>query len=255
MFCVLIIQHREKSFFEFLFGRFKRDTYDLKTVPVFKGAPFYVLTVTVGEKGADWDYIVQSVGKCAKRLVTANHITVPECEGLGVFKSEMLYNKMTENTFLHIIKNNYSRKKPFDICFIDKNAKHTDFLVKVSPYAFRITVATDKKEEYSDTCDEIIESTGLCPSVQSAAAEAEVKICLDRRIMTVNTTRGFLNIGNGGDFTVPDIYSSLIPPKTDKYSFYAALYELCGAFDLGNCVFDVVEVNREKMSVDNVHFT
>ena len=63
MFCVLIIQHREKSFFEFLFGRFKRDTYDLKTVPVFKGAPFYVLTVTVGEKGADWDYIVQSVGK------------------------------------------------------------------------------------------------------------------------------------------------------------------------------------------------
>ena len=44
-------------------------SYELKTIPVFKGAPFYKLEVTIGKKGVDWQQVTYFVGKCANRLL------------------------------------------------------------------------------------------------------------------------------------------------------------------------------------------
>lgn len=254
MFCILNINKRDNTFFERLFGRWIKDIYSLKTVPVFKGAPYYVLNVTVGKRGVDWDRIVEVVGKCAKRLLIMNEAKLPERDDVGVFKSRILYKKMMKNTFLHILDNNISSKNLKTVCLIDKNGKYAELMSDLAKYALKLTAVTDKKEKYEDVCDEVMEQRGLCPSIQSSPSDAEVKIDADRDIMTVTTQDGFLNISAGKDFSVPDIYAELLPEGFDKYDFYSALYELCGVFAISEAAFDTVDVNGGKKSVDTVQF-
>ena len=104
MFCVLNIQQRERNLIERLFGKFRKNEYVLKTVPVFKGAPFYELSAVVGQNGVDWDYIVRAVGKCALRLVLSPEIEMPQNKYVGAFKSNILYEMMMQNPFKNILK-------------------------------------------------------------------------------------------------------------------------------------------------------
>lgn len=254
MFCILNINKRDNTFFERLFGRWIEDTYSLKTIPVFKGAPYYVLNVTVGKRGIDWDRIVGVAGKCAKRLLITDSVELPQRGDVGVFKSRMLYGKMMKNTFLHILDSNISRKNLKSICLIDKKGGCTDFALNLAEYALKLTIVTDEKEKYDDACAEIMEFHGLCPSVQSSSCDAEIKIDAERDIMTVKTENEFINISGGGDFSVSDIYAGLLPKDIDKYDFYSALYEFCGIFEMSEILFDTVDVNGEKKHTDTVQF-
>ncbi|MCH5191439.1 MAG: hypothetical protein J1F23_04675 [Oscillospiraceae bacterium] len=254
MFCILNINKRDNTLFERLFGRWIGDTYSLETVPVFKGAPYYILNVTVGKRGVDWDRIVGTAGKCAKRLLITNSVEFPERSDVGMFKSRVLYGKMMKNTFLRILDNNISHKNLKSICLIDKKGAYADFALSLAEYALKLTVITDEKEIYKNTCTEIMERYGLCPSVQSSPCYAEIKIDADRDIMTVKTEKRFINISNGEDFSVPDIYAELLPEELNKYDFYSALYELCGVFRISETSFDTVDANGEKKRADTVQF-
>lgn len=254
MFCVLSVESREKNLFNFLFGRFVKDNYELATVPVLKGAPFYMLKARVGAKGLSGDKIIQCVGKCAAKLITTPNTVLPSEDGIGRFKSELLYNKMMDNTFIEIIKTNYRKNNPFSVCIIDKQASDTDFVCRAAQYASKLTVVTDNKSAYSGACEEIMSVTGLCPGLQSGG-DGDIVINCDKKVMTVKTGNDYINIACGTDFTVPQAYRALLPCEVDRYDFYSALYELCGVFALGAAAFESVEANGKKMSVCDVHFT
>lgn len=98
MFCVLTVKRRKDSVFEKLFPFAIKDDYELTTVPVIKGSPFYQLSVTVGKKGVDYKRVIYEVGRCAEKLVIDEDITLPKIRGIGEFKSDILYHKMIENT-------------------------------------------------------------------------------------------------------------------------------------------------------------
>ena len=126
MFCVLTVKERDKTLFERLFGRFLVDEYSVKTIPVFKGAPFFILDITKGKREIDWENVIFAVGKCAKRLVLLDDIIIPEDKGISVFKSTVLYGKMMKNTFLQILENN---KNTFhSVSIKDTNAENTEFV-------------------------------------------------------------------------------------------------------------------------------
>ena len=249
MFCVLNIEKRPDTLREKLFGQFIKDEYNAKMIPVFKGAPFYVFNVTVGKRGVDWDKIIYIAGKCAHRLVLTNNFELPQRNDVTEFKSNLLYRKMMKNTFAHILKS-FNVKKT--IAIIDTVGKSADFLYKIAPYATTLTVITDSKADYEFVCDDIQEKTGLCIVVQSSYADADVKIDVNRSIMTVNGQKNCMNISDGCNFAVPEIYQKLLPEKADKYIFYAALYELCGVFSLGECVFETITVNNEKITLSEL---
>lgn len=249
MFCVLNIEKRTDNLREKLFGSFIRDEYNAKMVPVFKGAPFYVFNVKVGKRGVDWDKIVYTAGKCTRRLVLTDNTELPKRNDMSEFKSNMLYRKIMENTFALILKNCETKKS---VVLIDCDGGSADLLYKIAPFASTLTVITENKKNYEYVCDDIQEKTGLCIVVQSSLAEAEVKIDTNRSVMTVSSEKSCINITSGCDFTVPEIYEKLLPENTDKYTFFSALYELCGVFALGECIFETITVNSEKISLCNL---
>lgn len=254
MFCVLNVEKKKRNFFEKIFRFLACDDYSITTVPVFKGAPFYMLNASVYD-GVDWDRVIEHAGKCSKRLVINGNITIPENQGIGVFNSPVLYNKVFMNTLLHIIKNNVTLKNPQSITLYDKKGVYADFLTKLVPCACQITVVTDNKEKYTKVCDEILENTGLCVSLLSDFNDGTIKINTDKIVMSVNAKNQFINVTCGENMIVNDIYKKLLPEGVDGYTFYSALYELCGVFSLGECIFETVTVNSEKKHIDAVTFS
>ena len=93
MFTVLNITKRKNGVFEKLFGCFIKDEYNVRTVGVYKGAPFYELNVLVGNKKIDAQKIIDCVGKCSRRLVTNDFDLLPQNDDFGLFKS------INRNTF------------------------------------------------------------------------------------------------------------------------------------------------------------
>ncbi|MBO5944696.1 MAG: hypothetical protein J6Q50_05320 [Clostridia bacterium] len=254
MFCVLNVEKKNRNFFEKIFKFLARDEYSIATVPVFKGAPFYMLNASVYD-AVDWERVIEHSGKCCKRLVVNGNIIIPENQGVGVFNSPILYNKVFMNTLLHIIKNNVTIKTPQNITVYDKKGVYADFLTMIVPYASQITVVTDNKDKYTKVCDKILENTGLCVSLLSDFNDGTIKINIDKNVMSICTKNQFINVTCGENMIVNNIYKKLLPKGVDEYTFYSALYELCGVFSLGECIFETVTVNNEKKHIDTVTFS
>ncbi len=253
MFCVLSVKERNKTLFERLFGRFLVDEYSVKTVPVFKGAPFFSLNITTGKREINWENVIFSVGKCAARLLLNGDIQLPDDMNIAVFKSQLLYSKMMENTFIHIFENN--KKELYPISITDENADHTEFVKQISLYASSMSIFTLNKEKYIEICEEITDETGMCPILKNAFEDAYIKINSNNLTMTIQGENENVNISSGVDFTVEQIYKNLLPDFVNKYDFYSALYELCGVFSIGESIFDTIMVNNEKKRVQDIHFS
>ena len=253
MFCVLSVRRRNSTLFERIFGRLMTDEFSVKTIPVYKGAPFFSLVVTTSKREINWEDVILAVGRCASRLVLNGDINLPENPNIGIFKSDALYRKMLNNTFLQILENNNVR--PYKISVMDKNALNIDFIKMISHYASTLNICTLNKEEYYSTCDEITEATGMCPVLKSEFADSEIKINSDTGTMTICQEDGNINISSGVDFNVPSAYENLLPSGVGKYDFYSALYELCGVFSIGEGVFNTITVNNEKKNIQEVHFS
>ena len=252
MFCVLNIERKSLTLIEKIFKFLARNEYSIRTVPVFKGAPFYILTVKASNN-IEWDKVVGCAGKCAKRLLISDNIEMPQIKEIGKFKSTLLYNKAFQNTVLQILKKNLY-KNPHSVAILDKNADYTDFTFKLSHLSSTLTVVTENKEKYMNVCDKILESTGLCITLRSDFDNAKIKIDTHRNIISVDIENSFLNITNGEHLLVPDSYKKLLPDGINEYDFFSALYELCGVFSLGECVFETVCVNNEKKVVKDIQF-
>ena len=251
MFCVLNIEKKKLTLFEKIFRFLAQDDYIIKTIPVFKGAPFYMLDVRICEN-IDWDKVIENTGKCCKRLVLNNWIEIPKDKGIGIFKSDTLYNKVFQNTAVQIIESNKRKKDLYHIAVYDKNADYTDFTTRLSRFSSKLTVVTDNKEKYINLCDDILEKTGLCISLLSDFDNAKIKIDTSRNIMSINNNNQFLNITNGENIMVDDIYKKILPQNVNECDFYSALYELCGVFSLGECIFENVMVNNEKKLIKDI---
>lgn len=253
MFCILNIEKKKLTLLEKIFRFLAQDDYNIKTIPVFKGAPFYVLDVKVCDN-IDWDRVIENTGKCSKRLILNNNIEVPENKGIGIFKSSILYNKVFQNTILQILEKNRYEKDLYHIAVCDKYADFTDFTLRLSKYSSKLTVVTENKEKYMNLCDDILENTGLCISLLSDFDNAKIKIDILKNVMSIDNGNQFLNITKGESIMANDIYKKLMLQGIDEYDFYSALYELCGVFSLGECIFEHVMVNNEKKLIKDIQF-
>lgn len=253
MFCVLSVKERNKTFFEKIFGKFLVDDYSVRTVPVYKGAPFFILDITTSKKEINWENVIFAVGKCASRLILNKDVLMSENMNIGIYKSQLLYNKMLKNTILQILENNKNRL--YSISIMDKNAENTEFSKELSQYASSMSICTVNKEKYNEICEEITDETGMCPILTNEFKDTEIKINTDTLAMTFFDNNENINISAGVDFSVSEIYEKLLPDGINKYDFYSALYELCGVFSIGESIFDTIMVNNEKKRVQDIHFS
>jgi hypothetical protein len=118
-----------------------------------------------------------------------------------------------------------------------------------------MSICTVNKEEYSKTCEEITDETGMCPVLTNDFYDAQIKINTDTLVVTIFHNDKNINISAGVDFSVPQIYENLLQDGINKYDFYSAIYELCGVFSLGETFFDTIIVDNEKKRVQDIHFS
>ena len=255
MFTVLNIEKRKNSLTEKLFGGFRSDIYCPRLVAVYKGAPFYVLDVQIGKKGINIEKIIVSVGKCARRMVTNCEALLPRADEVGFFKSDELYKRMLENTFLKILEQNIHPKTQVSVCLIDKKGVYTDFAKKLALFSSSFIITTENKEKYLPVLEEIMEATGLCPVLKNDMEKAQIIIDIDKFYMHITEENLKITVEDRCDFVVPEIYNYLKPNSINKYEFYSALYELCGVFVLAEGVFDSVNINNEKKRLTDAHFS
>lgn len=253
MFCVLSVKGRNKTIFEKLFGKLMLDDYSVKTIPVYKGAPFFALDITTSRKEINWENVVLSVGKCASRLLLNSNIRIPDDMNVGIFRSQLLYNKMMKNTILEILENNKNKLRSVSV--MDRGAENTDFVKQLSKYASSMSICTENKENYSEICEEITDETGMCPVMTNDFCDAEIKINTKTLAVTIFHNNKNMNISAGVDFSVPEVYEKLLQEGIDRYDFYSAIYELCGVFSLGETIFDTIMVDNEKKRVQDIHFS
>ncbi len=255
MFTIINVHRRKDTLGEKIFGGLRRDDYQLKTVAVYKGAPFYVMDIRVGKKGINTEKIIVSVGKCARRIITNDYNLFPQSRDIEFFKSDLLYKKMLHNTFTELLKKNCVNENLVSICLIDKCGTEVEFAEKLSAYSSTLTIVTDRKEKYTDTVELITEETGLCPVLRKEPADAEIIINCDMDFMRIKSSDQRITVIDKESFTVPEIYNYLKPDGIDKYDFYSALYELSGVFSLAEGVFENISVNNEKKSLEDIHFS
>ncbi len=253
MFCVLNVKERNKTFIERLFGKFFVDEYSIKTIPVFKGAPFFMLDVLTNKKEIDWENVIYAVGKCSSRLVLNKNVKMPDDLNVGIFKSPILYNKMMGNTYLQVLENN--KNNFHSISVMDRNGEFTDFVKQISKYASSMSICTLNKDKYNNVCEDITDEIGMCPILSDNFENAKIKINFDTLTMTIQQKSNNINISKGDNFIIEPIYEDLLPQGINKYDFYSALYELCGVFSLGESIFDTIVVNNEKKRVQDIHFS
>ena len=255
MFCAALTERGKLSFPLNIFKSLTKDKYELKTVPVYRGAPFYLLKITLyrgQEPGGE--EIVRLVGKCSKKLL-AGGIPLPQIKEIGFFNGDLLYRRLIENTFLEILKRNFNRREPYDLAIVDTDGRCTSFSLSCAPFCKSMTVITKRKEEYYLTVEEIKNRTGLCPSVQESAAFKSVTADLSGCELTVRGRGEPIIFKNGIGFEPAEVYSQLVPEGIDRFNFYSALYELCGVFELGNGIFTEIEANGKKMTVTDIGFS
>ncbi len=249
MFCVLNIETRKNTLNERLFGRFIKDKYNLHLVPVFKAAPFYMYNVTVGKRGADWQKILFCTGKCARRFVITSNTQLPKLKGVGTFKSDLLYKKLIQNTFVKLLE---GCKNKMPVTLVDLNGEAPELLYSLSSVASSVSVVTNKKGSFKRACDNIQAETGLSVALISAQNRWGAKIDVAKSTMTITKGENTLTFSEGSDFAVEEIYERLLPRGVEPYNFYSALYELCGVFSLGEAVFENITVNNEKISLSKL---
>ena len=254
MFCALRIYEKNKTIADKLFGFMLKNEYKVTTVPVYKAAPFFLLDVTVHKKYPDAENIISRVGKCALRLVTSSRDRLQGTDGIGFFDSNLLYDKVIKNTFIKILENNFAML-PTDLCVIDTEGKNKDFVISVCKFAATLSVVTENKTDYLSVCDEITELTGICPVLKNKVENENIDLYTDENKITVINQDDRTDILKGDKIIMPDIYAKIIPEGVPELEFYSALYELCGVFALGDCVFEYITVNNEKKRVADVHFT
>lgn len=255
MFCVLKVNKRKQCLREKLFGYFIKDEYALSTIPVYKGAPFYLLEITIGKRGVDWERVLSSVGKCASRLIVNSETDIPDKMNISLFKSDKLYKKIIKNTFVYILKNNIDKTNLRKVSVIDVTGESSEFVENLVSYSSSLSITTDSKEAYYAACERIKENSGLCPVFTKSSEDCDMKINCDKGMLFVINNSHIMNISTGSDIKAPDIYEHLLPEGVDAYDFYSALYELCGVFELENCIFETLTVNNEKKRAEDIHFS
>ena len=253
MFSVLLTYKEKKRFID----KFKKNLDDkiyTTVVPVFKGAPFYIIKDFYKNSVPNWEKIIEISGRTSQRLIVENGVPLPKNNKIGAFCSDLLYGEILKNTFIKILENNYSKNNVFNIMILDKKGDNYIFAEKISKYANTLSIFSEKIENYEKSYNKIIGETGISLFLNKDNNQ-NVKIDLDKNEMVLKGEWGTYKICNGTDFSVPKIYENIVPQNIDKLIFYSALYELCGVTELRNTYFKNVEIEGEKILTEKVCFT
>ena len=111
-------------------------------------------------KNVKWHKIRQLSGNESQYLLYNNKIEFPENSGLKRYTSNLLKERIAENSATEVLKRVSQADKHLSVGIYDKNAVKTELAEILIQYTNRLTVVTDDTESYYHVCQQIMHNTG-----------------------------------------------------------------------------------------------
>lgn len=252
MFVAFEREEKSERLFERLHDYFRPPQVQKRKVEVPYALPFYVVRACEYRGEYPWEAAAYSAGVLCSRSLLPFWASPGEELKITAFKPTVFLKRLLFNSAVDTIEKMMLDPRKVGVTLIDNGAYLVDLFEPLVFFCSQLCVVTDCAEPYEKLAADLLERYGVSLLVSAKIqkdAESSTFIISDDILSVPPMFSGviFTNekkrrenavviVGEG--FTLPEKYASLLPQDADGLSFAGALYELCGANELGRLGYD-----------------
>ena len=247
LFVALEKNEKNESVFDRLKDLFREPLVEKEKAEVPNALPFYKIKAKTYRGECPWEKIEEAAGALRSRMILPAGISLPKESGLSVFTPTVFFERLLFNTAVDAVEKMGLDPCRVSITVFDENAYLVDLIEKLLPLAFQLRIITSCTAAYEQLAEYLFERYGLSVIVSANGNESVLSSTviisgsskpvplLFSGILFTNEKKKFMNavVMTGEDFDLPKKYAVLLPDGIDSLLFAGALYELCGADELG----------------------
>lgn len=252
MFVAFERECESERFFERLYDSFKPQQIQKRKVEVPYALPFYVVRAKQRRGRYPWEIAENAAGALCSRALLPFWARPEENTKIVPFKPTVFLSRLLFNSSIKTIEKMMLDPRSVSVTLIDSGAYLVDLFEELVYFGSRLCVVTDFPAPYESLAKRLLERYGVSLLV-SARLPSDAKnstfIISDSILPVPADFSGVLFTGErkrlenavvivGEGFTLPEKYAALLPEDADELSFAGALYELCGANELGRLGYD-----------------
>lgn len=252
MFVAFERENESERFFERLHDYFKPPQIQKTKIEVPYALPFYVVRAREYRGGYPWNAAADAAGVLCARSLLPFWAKTDDISKILPFKPTVFLKRLLFNSAVKTIEKMMLDPRKVSITLIDDGAYLVDLFEELVFFAARLNVVTSCFAPYEKLAAELLGKYGVSLLISSKLqkdaenstfiiSDSILPIPLDfSGVLFTNEKKRLENavviVGEG--FTLPEKYSSLLPEDADELFFAGALYELCGADELGRLGYD-----------------
>jgi len=240
-----------EGFFERFKDFFREPLVEKEKIEVPGALPFYKIKAKSYRGECPWTAIEEAAGALRSRVLLPPG-TLPSKEStVTPFEPAVFFERLLFNTAADAIEKMHLDPCRVSITVFDENAYLIDLIEKLVPFAFQLKVVTACTAAYEKLGEYLLERFGLSILVCARADDSVLSSTfiisgtgkavplIFSGILFSNRKEKLMNavVMTGEGFDLPEKFSCLLPQKIDVLTFAGALYELCGADELGKMKF------------------
>lgn len=251
MFVTFEPEEKKEGAFELLCDLFREPLVQKQKVEVPDALPFYKVSAKNHRGHCPWDAVEAAAGALRSRVLLPPGVVPPKESGLRTFSPTVFCERLLFNTAVHSIEKMQLDPCRVSVTLFDENAYLVDLAQRLVPLAFEIRIVTSCVAAYEALSEYLLKETGISLIVSARAdnsvlsstfiiSESGKSVPLVfPGILFTNRKERMMNavVMTGDGIELPEKYSSLLPEKIEPLLFAGALYELCGADELGRMRF------------------
>lgn len=252
MFITIEISHEKGSIKSRFHDLFYPPTVKIEKVQVPNSKSFFKLTAKTYRGIVPWRTIEAKASMYHTRVLLKNELKIPDEIKLIEYKSKVLKSRLLFNSSLNVLETMALNPCEVFVCVIDENAYMVDLVEKIVPHIARLSIVTNCLFEYEKLANKLMQNYGISTVIKSKVDDnilnntliispnsSDIPLVYSGLLFT-NEKRNMMNatILTGHGINLQPQFEKFCPATIDKLDFACALYELCGADEIGLCCFE-----------------
>ena len=252
LFAVLEIENERESLFDRFFDLFKSPVVEKTKVEVARALPFYVIKTKNFRGALPWKEIENAAGALRSRMILPAETEIGAFSMLSRFEPAVLPKRLLFNSAVEAIEKMKIDPREVSVTLIDENGYLLDLAEKLVFLAAQIRIVTNCVAAYEQLGNLIFQRFGLSVVVSGTVDNnvlsstfiiSDSAVCVPLifgGVLFTNEQKRMMNAAVlcPKGVTLPPEFEKLSPNGVDRLSFASALFELCGAEELGKLGFD-----------------
>lgn len=247
MFVVIEKDEEQEGIFERFKDLFRQPLVEKRKVEVPNALPYYIINAKSYHGVCPWEKVEEAAGALRLRVLLPPETVLPPESLLRPFEPAVFFERLLFNTAVDAIKKMHLDPCRVSVTVFDENAYLIDLVERLVPLAFQLRIITNCGAAYEQLGAYLLERFGISLLVSARAdnsvlsstfiisASGKAVPLIFPGILFTNRKEKLMNavVMSGKGFDLPKKYTELLPKNIEPAVFAGALYELCGADELG----------------------